>query len=323
MNADQLRKTEEAMKKEAESVRKQAYEKFSKYGSFIKLLQQKKNIGDRNNPYWVTIEMPYMMVDGRVQMCIDEHLEKGAEMPDFGEPKFYTPYPDSDKVLCTVKVKTIRGNAPGTIEVNIGGNGADSTNPFANAETSALGRALGFLGYGLIGGGFATYEEMESALAGKDAKKEEQKDEKVEKPKTTGQVAGAENQNLRDKVIKALVEAGFKPEDVEDRMSKAKTAVDLNALLIEAGDKKKNAGNSPAPGAPAQKKAEQDLIDELASELDKANTLLELETAYNKMKDSKEYQALSENGKKKLRAYTTTLKNSLGNGRRQPAGASA
>lgn len=37
----------------------------------------------------------------------------------------------------------------------------DSKNPFANAQTSAIGRALGFLGYGLVGTGvIATADEM-------------------------------------------------------------------------------------------------------------------------------------------------------------------
>lgn len=128
MNPDQLRKIEEAMKKEAEAARKHAYETFPKYAGFIKLLQQKKNIGDRHHPHWFTIEMPYMMVDGRAKMCIDEHMEKNAEtMPDFGVPRFYKPYEGSDLTLCTITIKTLRGTASGTIEVNVGGNGADST----------------------------------------------------------------------------------------------------------------------------------------------------------------------------------------------------
>ena len=41
----------------------------------------------------------------------------------------------------------------------------DESNPLENAETSAVGRALGFLGYGLYGTGIASAEEVLQAQA--------------------------------------------------------------------------------------------------------------------------------------------------------------
>lgn len=49
-----------------------------------------------------------------------------------------------------------------TASINFGGKGADSTNPVENAETSALGRALGFAGFGSIGS-IASADEVYTA----------------------------------------------------------------------------------------------------------------------------------------------------------------
>lgn len=52
----------------------------------------------------------------------------------------------------------------GTASVNIGGRGADATNPVENAETSALGRALGLAGFGSLES-VASAEEVISAVS--------------------------------------------------------------------------------------------------------------------------------------------------------------
>lgn len=110
---------------------------------------------------YMSIEKPYVTVDGRVQMARDEHKEKEAKLnihapiiQQFGE--IYI-------VSVTVESE-LYGTATGTIEVG-SKNSVDKNNPFANAQTSAIGRALGFLGYGLIGTGvIASAEEAEQAL---------------------------------------------------------------------------------------------------------------------------------------------------------------
>ena len=60
----------------------------------------------------------------------------------------------------------LRGEATGTARLFIGGGGANRDNPVENAETSAIGRALGFLGYGCFGTGIASADEMITALGG-------------------------------------------------------------------------------------------------------------------------------------------------------------
>lgn len=127
-----------------------------------------ENLGVYSAEYgtYMSIEKPYMTVDGRVQMARDEHKEKGMklniyppEIAEFGEIS-----------ILSVKVESeIYGTATGTIEIGKPSdpgktNPIDKKNPISNAQTSAIGRALGFLGYGLIGTGIlATPEEMEQA----------------------------------------------------------------------------------------------------------------------------------------------------------------
>jgi hypothetical protein len=104
---------------------------------------------------YVTIQNPYFSVDGRVALARHEHKEAGAKL------HILPPYISSDGKYMTVEIESeLYGKSAGTIEINWGGSGADSTNPVANAQTSALGRALGFLSFGLIGTGIASADEV-------------------------------------------------------------------------------------------------------------------------------------------------------------------
>ena len=98
----------------------------------------------------------YRMIAGRVQECRDEHAK--AKTPY----EFHTDLiPLDGQILFKATVKTLRGEATGHA-------GAydktmiDKTAPYENAETSAVGRALGFLGYGLVTG-IASAEEVTEA----------------------------------------------------------------------------------------------------------------------------------------------------------------
>jgi len=98
----------------------------------------------------------YRMIAGRVQECRDEHAK--ADKPY----EFHTDLiPLDGQILFKATVKTLRGEATGHA-------GAydktmiDKTAPYENAETSAVGRALGFLGYGLVTG-IASAEEVTEA----------------------------------------------------------------------------------------------------------------------------------------------------------------
>lgn len=178
-------------KKELEDAKqrqKQAYEKTPpQYHQFLVLLQQPKKIGEldahpenvihrnvlyensmwvkedsRNNNktkyvVYVNLELPYMTVDGRVQWARDDHREQKAKLDI--DP-VYIP---EQKLYRTKVVSELYGSAVGTAIVNVGGVGVDRTNPIENSETSSIGRALGFLGFGLIGTGIASLEEATAA----------------------------------------------------------------------------------------------------------------------------------------------------------------
>lgn len=124
--------------------------------------QDAKSLGiwiwDERGTY-VTINKPYITVDGRIKMARDEHKEANKKL-DIHPPQIIEV---AGKTLMSVQVDSeLYGQATGTIEVGVEGRGVDAFNPFANAQTSAIGRALGFLGYGLIGTGtVASAEEME------------------------------------------------------------------------------------------------------------------------------------------------------------------
>lgn len=104
---------------------------------------------------------PYMTVAGRVAMAVDEHASVGGKI-HFHKPTFETV---GDRLLCCATVTSdIRGTGSGTAEVIFNSkNPAERSNPFECAETSAIGRALGFLGYGTLMG-LASYDEVRKAI---------------------------------------------------------------------------------------------------------------------------------------------------------------
>lgn len=216
----QLKKKEEQILKEAQEAIKKAYEQCKGYEHFIKLLPRKKNIGTDNSPYYVQIDTPYMTVDGRIAMLVDEHRGKQKYII---QPAEFFLAPDGKTLLCKVTVESLRGVATGTAKVGLNGNGVDSTNPYENAETSALGRALGFLGYGLIGSGIASYEEVRNAI-----------EESLTEILTNNQPASA-NKHVSAKtkiqIKEALLSKGYSETNAVKKISELKTQEEADAFL--------------------------------------------------------------------------------------------
>src|SRR5207249_2862766 len=143
-----------------------------KYRSFLVPIGQWKKVGESGDrDIKAYVELPYMSVDGRVLMAVDEHMAQGKKI--IIQAAEFKDDPVSGQKLCQVTVKAdLRGEATGTARLFIGGGGANRDNPVENAETSAIGRALGFLGYGCFGTGIASAEEMITALGGDAARAE-------------------------------------------------------------------------------------------------------------------------------------------------------
>jgi hypothetical protein len=131
------------------------------YKGEVELTPEQKSLGlfCWNGNTYLNVHLPYVSVNGRVLMARDEHREKNAKM--FIHPATISP----NSSTLTVKIDSeIHGSACGTATIFWDGSGANKTNPVENAETSAIGRALGFLGYGLVGTGIASAEEIEIAM---------------------------------------------------------------------------------------------------------------------------------------------------------------
>lgn len=187
----------DSMKAKVDSVRareaalaKQARERIpAEYHSFLIFLDQNQKISDKQmeNPdqlgpgvwssqrgIFVPVRMPYMAVDGRVQMFVDEHRKAGKTFKigfinewasTTGAIGGVPGAPEELKTILTCVVTSeIYGSAAGSAKISWGGEGVDRTNPYENAQTSALGRALANMGLGLLGTGIASYEEVKGAI---------------------------------------------------------------------------------------------------------------------------------------------------------------
>lgn len=129
------------------------------YRGFLMFLPRNKKVGGtKSNPVYAPIREPYLSVDGRVKMAIDEHRDKGATLVI---QTTFDVEPHSGQLLCQATVTSaLLGSATAHARVFVGGTGVDASNPLENAETSAVGRALGFLGYGVYGTGIASADEV-------------------------------------------------------------------------------------------------------------------------------------------------------------------
>lgn len=160
----------------------------SKYVHHIVTMERRKK--DKVGNWYTDGHAAYTTVDGRLQILIDLHSPSHREYWKgyWGEDRSPTwrvrfehhPHDErlADYLLITCYVESSMlpfGVAMGTATAYLSAkSGADSTNPVENAETSALGRALGNAGIGILpGGGKASAEEVTDAIR-RDASKTRQ-----------------------------------------------------------------------------------------------------------------------------------------------------
>jgi hypothetical protein len=123
---------------------------------YVVALQQRK----RGEDGWTTVEHPYMTVDGKLAMANEDHRRQGKRL-DFDTPQVLVDNEDQLTLLVTI-TSEIYGTRHGiATSRRSGGSAAEREFPWEVAETSAMGRALSAMGYGLFpGSGLASAEDM-------------------------------------------------------------------------------------------------------------------------------------------------------------------
>ena len=145
----------DSLHQEAEAKCRAAYEALPAevWGCIVLLPRNQKVTG--KDDVFVSLRNPYLNVAGRLML-----LRSKRQPKDICSEFFVL----GDRTLCKATVKVGQCSATGTAEVIEGPSGPTATNPYEVAETSAVGRALGNLGIGLVGG-IASAEEVMNARA--------------------------------------------------------------------------------------------------------------------------------------------------------------
>jgi hypothetical protein len=130
--------------------------KHEDFVDYIVVLESRRKVDNE----WQTTEHAYMAVDGKLAMANEDHRKQGKRL-DFAEPKVWLDNPEQLTLQVTV-TSEVYGTRHGiATSRKKGGTNAEREFPWEVAETSAIGRALAAMGYGLIpGAGLASAEDM-------------------------------------------------------------------------------------------------------------------------------------------------------------------
>ncbi len=135
--------------------------KHEEFVDYILVLETRRKIKDE----WQNVEHAYMAVDGKLAMANEDHRKQGKKL-NFAEPKILLDNAEQLTLQVTV-TSEIYGVRHGiATSRKKGGSSAEREFPWEVAETSAIGRALAAMGYGLLpGAGLASAEDMMRAGA--------------------------------------------------------------------------------------------------------------------------------------------------------------
>jgi hypothetical protein len=130
--------------------------KHEDFADYVVVLDQRRKVGEE----WVAVESAYMAVDGKLAMANEDHRKQSKRL-DFARPEVLVDNPEQLTLMVTV-TSEIYGTRHGiATSRRKGGTAAEREFPWEVAETSAIGRALAAMGYGLIpGAGLASAEDM-------------------------------------------------------------------------------------------------------------------------------------------------------------------
>lgn len=123
---------------------------------YIVVLESRRKVNDE----WQSVEHAYMSVDGKLAMANEDHRKQSKKLV-FAEPKILLDNTDQLTLQVTI-TSEIYGTRHGiATSRKKGGAAAEREFPWEVAETSAIGRALSTMGYGLLpGAGLASAEDM-------------------------------------------------------------------------------------------------------------------------------------------------------------------
>jgi hypothetical protein len=135
--------------------------KHEDFMDYIVVLESRRRVDDE----WQHVEHAYMAVDGKLAMANEDHRRQSKQL-NFAEPKILLDNAEQLTLLVTV-TSEIYGTRHGiATSRKKGGTAAEREFPWEVAETSAIGRALAAMGYGLLpGAGLASAEDMMRASA--------------------------------------------------------------------------------------------------------------------------------------------------------------
>jgi len=142
--------------------------KHEEFVDYVVVLESRRKVGEE----WQAVEHAYMAVDGKLAMANEDHRKQGKRL-DFHEPKVLLDNPEQLTLQVTV-TSEIYGTRHGiATSRKKGGAHAERDFPWEVAETSAIGRALAAMGYGLLpGAGLASAEDIVRATSAPAVEKE-------------------------------------------------------------------------------------------------------------------------------------------------------
>ena len=117
----------------------------------------------RINGKWEKTEVAYMSVDGKVAMANEDHRRQEKKL-NFEDPVVLV-HDEQNLTLLVAINSEIYGRRHGiATSRKIGGSPYEVAHPWEIAETSAIGRALSAMGYGVLpGSGMASAEDIKRA----------------------------------------------------------------------------------------------------------------------------------------------------------------
>jgi hypothetical protein len=130
------------------------------YCDYIVPMEKRRRSGDE----WVTVESAYMSVDGKLAMANEDHRLQGKRL-DFMDPVVLVDN-EEQLTLQIIVVSEVYGRRHGIATSRRNGSSpVERQFPWEVAETSAIGRALSTMGYGLLpGAGLTSAEDAARAM---------------------------------------------------------------------------------------------------------------------------------------------------------------